>query len=159
MRTPLQRPSTYFGLSLLLTAACGLDPVPSQGSQATTSAGATTRPEASTSSSGDEDATDSTQESPAETSSEGPESTEETSSEESTESTSSESTSSDSSTEDTDQDSGQEPGKIDCDTLKFSGFDPGQVPKAVSLTDSEGKPVQLRDACNETVVVISGDST
>lgn len=157
-------------LSLALTSlaafsACGLDPVPSQGN-----AGASTQEDGaspgvstqdkSTETSTEDIPTKSGEETSSASTTGGTSSTSETSSS-STQSSSSESTSETSSdASSSDSESGtQLPGKIDCDTLKFTGFEPGQVPNAVSLTDSQGQPVQLRDACNETVVIISGDST
>lgn len=172
MSIRLRRPSIYFCLSLAAASlsACGLDAVPSQGaSTGTPNVDLSSADEASTqdsSSKSTQDTSDTSNDASsstsAQSSSEGSSSTtQEPTTEETTESTSensSESSSSDASSSSTDSGT-QDPGKIDCDDLKFSGFEPGQVPNAVSLTDSEGKPVQLRDACNETVVIISGDST
>lgn len=178
MSLRLRQPSIYFSLSLAMASlsACGLDAVPSQGaSTGTPNADLSSADEPSTqqdSSDGTKDTSSSSDDASSSTSapssSEGSSSstqdptTEETnessSGSSSSDASSSDTSSSDSSSSSTDTGT-QDPGKIDCDALKFSGFEPGQVPNAVSLTDSEGNPVQLRDACNETVVIMSGDST
>lgn len=167
MKFPSTKTTLFFGLTVLLgsASACGLDPAPAAGKSLGSTGGqaSTSQDKSSTSDVTGTNSADDATGSDTQTGSESPtSSSSESSSETSSSETTSESTdqsSSDTETTSSDTDSStQEPGKIDCDTLKFSGFDPGQIPNAVSLTDSEDKKVQLRDFCNETVVVISGDS-
>lgn len=167
------------GLSLFLVSAsaCGLDPVQGstdQGSSASTAPDTKAKTSTQDTKTENPDPTDTEKGTTGSSPEEGSSPTEESSSTQDETSSTSGSTSgsttssSDPSTEDTSSPTGStgdttdtsdtntEPEKLDCSKIKFTGFDLGDVPNSVSLRNSDGEQVELRDYCNETLVVMSG---